>query len=164
MQSKPLGGCTLVEVLIVLAIIAVLATIVMVAVGSLPQKARDTKRLATIKSLSRVLDLGCYLPQAGAGEYDLAQIFAEWKTKNPDYAKYIAQLPQDPKTGIVNQTNYKYIVTADKHCVLYANLENDQAVVDLPQLTEPTPASGVGILQAGNEGWNGSNKYYQYSR
>ncbi|MFH0950902.1 MAG: type II secretion system protein [bacterium] len=164
MNTKSLGGFTLVEMLIVLAIIGVLASIVVVAVGGLPKKARDTKRLTAIRSLSRVLDMGCYLPQAGAGDYDLAQIFSEWKGQNPDYAKYIIQLPQDPKTGNPAQTNYRYTVTADKHCVLYANLENDQAVVDLPQLTEPTPASGVGILQAGSEGWNGSNKYYQYSR
>ena len=68
---------------------------------------------------------------------------------------------RNPKTGTV-AANYKYLVTADNKCVLYANLENNEAEITLPNLTAPAPGGGKGVFQAG-AGWNSSNKYFQVS-
>ena len=162
------AGFTAMEFLIVLAIIGVLSMIVVLTIGDMSKRARDSKRLTVVATIGRFMTQGCYLPDAGTGDYDLADIFEEWKINNPEYVKLIVQLPFDPKTGSLSQTNYRYQVANEDHCVVYANLENERATVDLLFLDEPTPNSGRGVLRAAvgeyKNGWNGTNKYFQVSR
>jgi prepilin-type N-terminal cleavage/methylation domain-containing protein len=156
-------GFTLIEILVVIAIVGVLAVIAFVYFGGATVKARDTKRMSDLNQIGRFLSFGCLMPDGGAGEYDLNDLVEEYKIKYPQYANSIPENIRDPKTGSDDLSNYKYIVDEEKNCVLYANLENDDAEVSLPGISEPTPGGGKGIFAASGIGWNGSSKYFAIS-
>lgn len=161
-MPKPNRAFTLIELLVVIAIIGILAALAFVYFVGATGKARDAKRMNDLSQIGNFLSFGCLTPGAGAGEYDLNQLIAEYSAQYPQYANLIPKNIRDPKTGTDTAANYKYIVTAGNKCVLYANLENVEAGVTMPNLNAPTPGGGKGIFQNG-EGWNGSNKYFQVS-
>lgn len=153
---------SLIELLVVVAIIGILASIILGAVNGARGKARDVKRKAEISQFGRLLGVSCYLPDAGAGEYDLQEVINEMVLKNADYAKYISQMPRDPATNENDpETLYKYVVNAEKKCALYANFETNQNVT-LPSISTATVGGGTGVFE-GLEGWNGSIYYFQVS-
>lgn len=165
MLKKTLGF-TLIELLVVIAIIAILGSILFVSLGGATKKARDVKRKADLSQIGRWLSASsCYLPSAGAGDYDILSLVEELKIKYPQLASYASQIPKDPKSGTASEAFYRYAVTAaGANCALYANLEQDTEPVTLPNLTAPTPGGGTGVLQALASGWNGTNKYFQVGR
>ena len=156
-------GFTLVEILVVTAIIGILAAVVLAALGGAKDKARDARRKAELTQVGRLLAASCYLPNAGVGEYDLAELIPELKAKYPQYSSQLGNIPRDPLSGTDAQTNYRYIVTGNRTCAIYANLEQADAPVALAALTAPTAGGGTGILQGSTSGVNGSNKYFQVS-
>lgn len=156
-------GFSLIEILVVIAIIGILATIAIIYLGGSTIKARDTKRMSDLNQIGRFFSFGCLMPEAGAGEYDLNELIEEYKVKYPQYAGNIPKNIRDPKTGTDSLSNYKYLINASKHCVLYANLENNDEEVTLPAISEATPGGGKGIFASPENGWNGSNKYFQIS-
>lgn len=153
------------EILAVIAIVAVLASLAVVALLPVTRKARDTKRKADLAQAGKFLQAGsCFMPNAGAGEYDLKVLLDEFKIKYPQYASFISRAPKDPKTGSDAAANYRYIISDDgRKCALYANLENDGEPVTLTGLSQPTAGSGSGVLQGASAGWNGTDKYFQVS-
>jgi len=157
-------GFTLVEILVVIAIIGVLAGIIFVSLGSATGKARDAKRKVELAQIGRLISNGCYLPNAGAGDYDLTALVGELKIKYSQYTQYLNEAPRDPKSGTESESRYRYIVSDDgKKCALYVNLENNDEPVTLAGLTEPAPGGGSGVFQTSSAGWNGTNKYLQFS-
>lgn len=162
-------GFSMVELLVVVAILGILATVVSVAVIPLRKKGRDVKRKSEIAQIGRFFSGSgtCFVPEAGDGVYDLADLFDEVVAKNPQVAKMIKKAPQDPASESEDESLYMYEVTdGGKKCVLYANLEYDKYSDDevtLKTLTEPTPGGGNGILQASEKGWNGTGLYVQAS-
>jgi prepilin-type N-terminal cleavage/methylation domain-containing protein len=156
-------GFTLIEMIIVVAIIGIISSIVLVSLFGAREKARDVKRKAEIAQFGRLLTLSCYLPDDGEGEYDLVFLAEEIKNKYPKYNQYLSNIPKDPKTGTDEESKYIYIVNAEgTKCALYANLENIEETITL-EITAPTPGGGTGVLKAENPGWNGTNLYFQYS-
>jgi len=156
-------GFTLIEILVVVAIIGILASIMFVAFGGAKDKARDAARKSEIAQFGRFLTLGCYTPNAGPGEYDLVPLAAELAAKYPQYAQMTANVPKDPKSGSDTVSGYKYMVDANGKCVLYANLESETEPFTLPTIALPTPGGGTGVFKAVAPGPNGSTKYFQYA-
>lgn len=98
-------GFTLIEILVVIAIIGVLASIVMVSLGGSSANTRDAKRLADLKGLQSAINLFIQdtgaPPGTGAGWW--AQINNACSAWQPSpYSQlspgYYAALPEDPKT------------------------------------------------------------------
>jgi len=162
MRIKSEKSFTLIETLVVIAIIGIIATIISVSLFGARNKARDVKRKAEISQIGRFLVLSCYSPDAGVGDYDLLPIAEEILAKNPQYQQYIKIIPRDPKTGSDTESKYRYIVSDNgTKCALYANLENEKEPVTL-NITQPTPKGGTGVFR-GSSGWNGTDLYFQYS-
>lgn len=157
-------GFTLLEILVTIGIIGLLSTIVLANVIFARDKARDTKRIADLSQIGRILTFGCYKPSGGETTLDLLDLASELVSENPQYAKYLSNVPKDPRIGNDSVSGYTYIVTMDgASCALYANLERDSEKVTLTSLSDPTPGGGTGVLQGSSEGPNGSRIYYQYS-
>ncbi len=156
-------GFTLIEIIVVIAIIGILAAIVLTVSFGIQGKARDARRKTEVSQIGKFLTLSCYLPDEEEGEYDLVPFVKEIVDNHPQYAKYFSNIPKDPKTGTDIESKYIYIVSADgKKCALYANLENINEPVTL-SITEATPGGGVGVFEAESSGWNGTPLYFQYS-
>ncbi len=112
------GGFTLVELLVVVAIIGLLATLSVLALGSARVRARDAKRLADIKTVQTALELynndqGGYpsAPAAGlligdpAGAPSARVLTsAGWEAAPTGSTTYLPTAPDDP----LGSQNYVY--------------------------------------------------------
>ncbi len=120
-------GFTLVELLIVIAVIGILATVLIVAVNPLKQlqKSRDTQRKTALKTMQSALeqyfaDNGAYPVHVGCSSGSGC-----WNTFLP--ASYLAVKPLDPSANGTNcgssTYGYRYVGTATAY-TLTARLEN----------------------------------------
>ena len=133
MNYKPstVSGFTIIELIVVIAIIGIMASVVIVAVQPARMKARDVKRKTDMAQIGRLLySSSCYVPNAGAGDCDLADLVPELVVKYPQYAQFSSYLPKDPKLE-VNIKPPRYAYSADSHYVMYVNLENTKEPITL---------------------------------
>jgi len=161
MNASQHRGFTLIELLVVIAIIGILSSVALFSLNEARIKARDAERKSEIAQYGRILSASCYVPDGGTGDYDLADVIPEFKSKNSQYAEYLAQLPQDPN-GTQTETRYRYVVNGEGGCALYANLENTKENVTL-EITTATPQGGSGVYEAPSAGPNGTTKYFHVS-
>jgi len=117
MMSKkiiPAGerGFTLIEMLVVVAIIGLLSSVVLVGIGPARSRARDTRRIADIRQVQNGLE--AY--HSGAGRYPSVNDFY-----GRTGARAIPNLPTDPQGG-----EYAYIFSAPDGYVMGICLENER--------------------------------------
>lgn len=113
-------GFTLIELMVVVAIIGLLASIVVVSLQGARSGARDAKRQADLKGLQIAMEL-CYSDSTcGAAEQYL--VYANYTAaKAGGIGTYIIveSMPDDPSTGV----SYNWVSTTSTYCV-YADLED----------------------------------------
>jgi general secretion pathway protein G len=102
-------GFTLVELMIVITVIAILATIAVVSFTRVQKQARDTKRRAEIKSLQ--IALQAYYTEKTSYPVSATSVVAS--TALAVLAPtYISNLPTGPLGSTGSNTNYMYISDA----------------------------------------------------
>ena len=168
---KSKHGFTLIELLVVIAIIGLLATLAVVSFSNAREKARDTKRIADLRQISKAIELynldnGQY-PQPSQG-------WAQWSGECPNYGganeyilgiipAYMGVLPLDPRWQNTNSRCYRYISNGTDYMLLaYQTMEtvcggdpSDACnpahiqALDRPAYTEPT----IAVYSSGATTW-----------
>ena len=106
-----LTGFTLIEVLIVIAIIGLLTTIVLVSITSTRAKARDNRRMAELLTLAKSLEF--YYSEQGQYPESADWIKVEENaTFTTAMAPYISRTPEDPSYDSANEYSYQYTTEA----------------------------------------------------
>ncbi len=126
MKSKK--AYTLIEMLMVVAIIGILASSILVGLGSARSKARDSRRISDLKNVQTALELyySKYGSYPGGGQNwnwsDLVSIITSEET-----GLNIAKLPKDP----LNNDKHQYLYGSDgQSYVLGVKLETKDASLD----------------------------------
>ena len=119
-------GFTLVELLIVIAIMSILTVITASQFTSAQRKAKDVQRKGDLSSLSKALqmyyaDYGVF-PENINGYFDSEKWGAEFKDINEEYV-YMKVLPRESR--LEETSPYCYVVSGDRKAFgLFAMLEN----------------------------------------
>ena len=138
-MKKTTSGFTIVELLVVIVVLAILATITIVAYNGIQARARDSLRTSEINTIQKALalyriDNGSY-PSAGADDtsYPLSSIQSQL------IPKYISSLPVDPKT----KQQYQYVRNAAQDN--YGILMEYEARTRCRVVAQPTAAQWWGV-------------------
>ena len=94
-------GFTLVEILIVVAIIGILASVALIGLGPVQRKGRDTRRISDMKQVQSGLEL--YFSKNGHYPTGIAQ-WSDLQTMLGAAGISVSNIPNDPRTG----ANYCY--------------------------------------------------------
>ena len=135
-KNRPNIGFTLIELLVVISIIAILASLILVAANSTRSKARDAKRIADNKQIMTALELyfstNSTYPTSG-GATNGANVSwnnstdASWATLQTALSLYMPTLPVDPTNQAgwagYGQYGYSYFACARAFMLVY-KLEN----------------------------------------
>jgi len=105
-KNKNRHGFTIIELVVVIAIIAVLSAIVMVNVSSYTAKSRDAKRIEDLQNIKKALELyfvdNGFYPPSPCG-YNCNGLYisnnSNWQTLETYLKPYISSLPKDPITS-----------------------------------------------------------------
>lgn len=128
-MKKSTSGFTLVEILIVVIIITILASIVAVSYNGAQGRARDSDRRADIANITKALEMyyddnGAYpIPSATSsviGNTWYSSGDASWATFQSALSSAMSDVPKDP-TGTtngnpINAGNYAYAYTSGSYC------------------------------------------------
>lgn len=117
-------GFTLIELLIVIAIIGLLATLAIISLTTAQRKARDTKRVADIKSLQSAVEL-FYSDQAAYPDPATWAAFASDTVANGGVGNYITQLPTPPSTTAGDSYYYLHNAANSAYVLCAARIEDE---------------------------------------
>jgi len=127
-------GFTLIEMLIVISIIALLASMILVGMGGARAKARDSRRIADIKNVQNALELyyskyGFYPDvQVGLNDPDGWQDFSDILT-DPEIGIGVSRIPKDPLSNVGQ--SYEYARSDDgQDYIIGAKLETKDPALD----------------------------------
>lgn len=138
LQRNQTSGFTLVELLIVIAILGVLAGLILANMSGARERARDAQRKSDLKQLQTALRMyyndyqrnPTYYVQSGVYKIqhngtDGSLISYDWGVEFAIGSNtYMAKLPRDPlSTGIYNYNYWRNGSDTDIYCA-WANLEN----------------------------------------
>lgn len=126
-------GFTLIELMVVIAIIGIMASIGAVTFAGAQSKGRDAKRKADLDDLKKALQL----------YYTDNQVFPPSATWTTAVGTYMKLIPQDPKTKV----NYSYTYNSDNSYTLCAGEENSNAANNYPGCTAGTGLFPYGVGQ-----------------
>ncbi len=127
-------GFTLVEIVIVVAIIAVLATIVLMAVNQARAKSRDGARVSDLKQIE--LALALYREQSGSYPAQLSSL-------SPTFLPVV---PTDPRT----KASYSYNVDGGGLFLVTATLETGPISTCYVKARERTAPTGTSTAACDN--------------
>ena len=121
-------GFTLIEIMVVIAIVGVLTTIVAGNFTTTQLKARDTQRKNDLSQLQRALesyvnDHGSY-PPSSAGELSGYSWGGDFSDSNGNV--YMIKLPNDPKAPTIQYLYETNITGGNTKYHIYSYLENDK--------------------------------------
>lgn len=135
-------GFTLVELVVVVAIIAILSAVVITNINSSRSKARDAKRISDIAQIQLALEQyfnRCGVYPAAGGTY--ANPSSNSCPTGISFTSFISVIPKDPKTGL----DYGYGVKSDNlDYILKATLENTGNRATSEGLTVDTTLYNIG--------------------
>jgi prepilin-type N-terminal cleavage/methylation domain-containing protein len=114
-----IGGFTIIELVVVIAIISVLMTIITVSINEYAKKSRDSKRRGDATQIQKALEM-YYVTN---GKYPYGNWYCSnnsgWTTLQTALAPYIKALPTDPAqsaSGTSNGGAYTYCYFAANYC------------------------------------------------
>ena len=111
--SMKKGGFTLIEILVVVAIISILVGSVLVGLGPAQRQGRDTRRIADLRQIQNALELyfakcgyypGTAQSTATCGAYQAVSTWGDLTTALTGSSLGVSQIPNDPTSG----KNYVY--------------------------------------------------------
>lgn len=129
-MMKNKKGFTLIEMLIVITIIAVLASMILVGMGGARAKSRDTRRIGDLHNVMNALEL--YYSLKGTYPLDTCNSAASWDEFADELTQAdigVSRIPKDP----LNTDLYYYRYSANDNgtdYVLGAQLEQQDASLD----------------------------------
>lgn len=164
-MRKTISGFTLVELMIVISIIALLATIGIVSYSTLQSRSRDSKRMDDIAHIGRALQLWAgsdkSLSTFGGGSGGQAFGWFENSYGNPNIPikevllnnKLITNSVHDPRFAASSQDYIISICTtpSDNRRIIMAKLENPPAQTVAEQIAQ------AGCTTAQWQGWTTAN-------
>ncbi len=103
-------GFTLVELLVVIGIISILATILLLQLGTARAKSRDAKRIADINQVRSAIEQ----------EFDDVGFYHNTNDMTGLKPKYLSQVPVDPLSSCAPGTTYTGILGGGAQCYGYA--------------------------------------------
>jgi prepilin-type N-terminal cleavage/methylation domain-containing protein len=128
-MQKLQKGFTLVEVLIVISIIGLLASIILVGLGGFRAKGRDTRRVADLRAVQAALEL--YYTKFN--EYPSDNNWDALSSALRTAGIGVTSIPRDPASAQGGYDQYAYDTSSDKQSyILRARLEDPNA----PQLRD----------------------------
>jgi len=118
------GGFTLIEILVVIAIISVLLGSVLVGLGPAQRQGRDTRRISDLRQTQNALELyyskcGFYPGTANCAATTIPTTWADLSSVLTGSGLGVTQIPNDPNTA----KTYIYGSTDGSSYVLAADLE-----------------------------------------
>lgn len=135
-------GFTLIEILVVIAIIGILATIIVIALQSAKVKARDATRITDLRTIGTALELyrttmGHY-PVSLNWVSDCGQAGNNWIPNGTDYSwslPYISAMPRDPSEDCATSPGQAYEYQSDG--------QSYKLTTQLESPAPPSPGSGL---------------------
>ena len=118
-------GFTLIEMLIVITIIALLASLILVGMGGARAKTRDSRRVADLHNVMNALELYYSLNYAYPGTMSWDDLSEELTS-----SEVVSRIPQDPLNSSDSNRTYQYGASDDfQDYVLGVALETEDAVL-----------------------------------